>query len=122
MLKTNIYVLLALVLLTLYSVFASYKWATVRKDQITKCDTSKLTAERDALQASLNQANVDLFVERQAGAAAMSNNQQVFAPLKERVREIKVPAACDVAFPAGVQDALDKAVEAASNVHPTKHP
>lgn len=121
MLKNNLYVLLALVVLFFYSGFATFKWLTVKKNEIVKCDTKKLTAERDQLQATLSQANVDLFVARQEGAQAMNDNQQAFTPLKEIVREIKVPVACDVAFPTGVQNALDKAVQAANNVHPTEH-
>ena len=115
------YTLIFAVLFGAWSLFATYKWLSVKRIEQMQCDTSKLEGERKALEDELNKVRLDLLNSHAEGTAAMRGNFNTYQPIRETVREIHVPAACDADFPPGVQRALDEAVAAANRVYPARN-
>ena len=105
-------ILIALVLVSLYALFASYQWWSAPLE----CDNSALAAQVATLRGQLDQTKQELATAKtqqakkvEQGNTVVAETARDFAPLKEIVREVRVES-CDGAFPDGVSDALNRAV------------
>lgn len=112
------YRLLAIVLLTLYSAWATYKVAQAP----ARCDAKIASLSLEALTEQAEQVQEEQAAVFEQGERVRTEIREVFVPVKEVIREVDVVHSCTGHFDDRLRNALTAAARAANGLPATEHP